>query len=285
MNGVHAAHRPLTLSRVIGLSGKYAMLIGCAAFSLFPLVWMWLAALRSSKEVYASPFSLPSHFDFGNIAKAWTVGRFSEYFLNSVIITVPTVFGVVAISALAGYGIARFRFRLRTTLFYTLLLGLMVPFQSVMIPLYYQLRDMNLLGTYWAFILPATALGLPFGTFLMQSYFAGIPAELAEAARIDGCSELRVFWSIMLPLAGPAVGSLTVFQFVWTWNAFLMPLLYMQSENLRPIPLGMMFFQGRYTQDVSLIAAAVTIATVPVIVMYLIFQRQFVRGLTAGAVK
>ena len=231
------------------------------------------------------PFRLPSHLDFGNIIKAWTVGRFSEYFLNSVIITVPTVVGVVALSALAGYGIARFRFRFRISAFYVLLLGLMVPFQSVMIPLYYQLRDMSLLGTYWAFILPATALGLPFGTFLMQSYFAGIPNDLAEAARIDGCNEVQVFWRVMMPLAGPALGSLTVFQFVWTWNAFLMPLLYMQSETLRPIPLGMMFFQGRYTQDVSLIAAAVTIATVPVIVMYLIFQRQFVRGLTAGSVK
>lgn len=277
--------RDITATRAAGLAGKYAILIGFSVFSLFPLMWMWLAALRSSSEVYASPFSLPSHFDFGNIAKAWTVGRFSAYFLNSVIITVPTVAGVVALSALSGYGIARFRFRFRRAAFYTLLLGLMVPFQSVMIPLYYQLRDMSLLGTYWAFILPATALGLPFGTFLMQSYFAGIPTELAEAARIDGGGEFRVFWSIMLPLAGPALGSLTVFQFVWTWNAFLMPLLYMQSEALRPIPLGMMFFQGRYTQDVSLIAAAVTIATVPVIVMYLIFQRQFVRGLTAGAVK
>ena len=279
------ANRTMVVTRVPGVAGKYAVLIAFATFSLFPMVWMWLAALRSSKEVYATPFSLPSSFDFGNIAKAWTVGRFSEYFVNSVIITAPTVIGVVALSALAGYGIARFRFRFRLSAFYLLLLGLMVPFQSVMIPLYYQLRDMGLLGTYWAFILPATALGLPFGTFLMQSYFAGIPDDLAEAARIDGCNELQVFWRVMLPLAGPAVGSLTVFQFVWTWNAFLMPLLYMQSENLRPIPLGMMFFQGRYTQDVSLIAAAVTIATVPVIVMYLIFQRQFVRGLTAGAVK
>jgi ABC-type glycerol-3-phosphate transport system permease component len=282
---VFSASGAFAIRRSTSMLGKYVLLMVFALFSLFPLVWMWVAALRNSSEVYATPFSLPARLDFGNIAKAWTVGHFGSYFLNSLIITVPTVIGVVALSSLAGYGVARFRFAIRTPAFYLLLLGLMVPFQSVMIPLYYQLRDLGLLGTYWAFILPATALGLPFGTFLMQSYFSGIPNDLAEAARIDGCNELQVFWGIMLPLARPAVASLVVFQFVSSWNSFLMPLLYLQNESVRPIPLGMMFFQGRYTQDVSLIAAGVTIATVPVILVYLFFQRQFVRGLTAGALK
>jgi raffinose/stachyose/melibiose transport system permease protein len=272
-------------ARALGRFGKYAVLIAFALLALFPLVWMWVAALRGTSDIYQSPFSLPKTIEFRNIAKAWVVGRFGEYFLNSVIITLPTVVGVVALSCLAGYGIARYRFPFRTPIFYGLLLGLMVPFQSIMIPLYYQLRDFQLLGTYWAFILPATALGLPFGVFLMQSYFQGIPGELADAARLDGSNEFQVFWNIMLPLAGPAVSSLVVFQFVFTWNAFLMPLLYLQNEALRPIPLGMMFFQGRYTQDVSLLAAGVSIATIPVIIVYLIFQRQFVRGLTAGAMK
>lgn len=275
----------MAMTRSANAVGKYAVLVVFAVFSLFPLIWMWIAAFRATNEVYQSPFSLPSRIEFGNIGRAWVVGRFGDYFFNSVIITVPTVLAVVALSCLAGYGIARYRFRSRNFMYMILLLGLMVPFQSIMIPLYYQLRDFQLLGTFWAFILPATALGLPFGVFLMQSYFRGIPNDLAHAARIDGCSEFQVFRHIMLPLAGPAVSSLIVFQFVWTWNAFLMPLLYMQSEALRPIPLGMMFFQGRYTQDVSLIAAGVTIATIPVVAIYLVFQRQFVRGLTAAAVK
>jgi len=273
------------MRRSVAAFWKYTILIVFALFCLFPLLWMWVAAFRDSQEVYQSPFAFPSSFEFGNIVKAWRVGRFGDYFLNSVIISVPTVVAVVALSCLAGYGIARFNFRLRTSIYYAMLLGLMVPFQSIMIPLYYQLRDFQLLGTYWAFILPATALGIPFGVFLMQSYFRGIPGDLGDAARIDGCSEFQVFLHVMLPLAGPAVSSLIVFQFVLAWNAFLMPLLYLQSESLRPIPLGMMFFQGRYTQDVSLIAAGVTIATVPVIAVYLIFQRHFVRGLTAGAIK
>lgn len=264
---------------------KYALLILFALFSLLPLTLMWTAALRKSGEVFQNPFSLPKALEFANFAKAWTIGRFGDYFLNSIILSVPTVLGVVALSCLAGYGIARFKFRGRNIIFYTLLLGLMVPFQSIMIPLFYQLRDLGLLGTYWAFILPAIALGLPFGVFLMQSFFQDLPQELANAAKVDGCNEFQTFWRIMLPLAGPAVSSLTVFQFMFTWNAFLMPLLYLQKEELRPIPLGIMFFQGKYTQDVSLIAAGVSIATIPVIIVYLIFQRQFIKGLTAGAIK
>ena len=264
---------------------KYLVLVVFAILSLFPILWMWIAALRNRNEVLANPFALPKSLDFGNLAEAWTVGRFGDYFVNSVITTVPTVGGVVALSCLAGYGFARFVFRGKTFTFYAFLLGLMVPFQSIMIPLYYELRDFGMLGTYWAFILPAITLGLPFGIFLMQAYFRGIPTDLADAAKIDGCSEFQIFWYIMMPLAGPAVATLTVFQFVWTWNAFLMPLLYLQSESLRPIPLGMMFFQGRYTSDIGLLAAGVTIATVPVVIIYFIFQRQFIRGITAGAVK
>lgn len=275
----------MTARRFAGTLGKYVLLIFFAVFALLPLVWMWIAALRESNEVFLSPFALPKRLAFGNLVEAWTVGRFGDYFLNSIIITLPTVLGVVALSCLAGYGIARFKFRGRNIAFYTLLLGLMVPFQSIMIPLFYQLRDMSLLGTYWAFILPATALGLPFGVFLMQSYFQDLPDALADAAKVDGCNEFQTFYRIMLPLAGPAVSSLIVFQFMFSWNSFLMPLLYLQSERLRPIPLGLMFFQGTYTQDISLIAAGVSIATVPVIIVYLIFQRQFIKGLTAGAVK
>lgn len=265
--------------------GKYALLTFFALFAILPILWMWIAALREKGDALANPFALPTTLEFANLARAWTIGRFGDYFLNSLIVTIPTVIGVVALSALAGYGVSRFKFAGRNVMFYTLLLGLTVPFQSIMIPLFYQLRDFGLLGTYWAMILPATAFGLPFGVFLMQAFFEDLPHELSDAARVDGCRELRIFWSVMLPLAKPAVSSLVVFQFMLTWNNFLMPLLYLQSEDLRPIPLGLMFFQGRYTQDVSLLAAGVAIATVPVVVVYLLFQRQFVKGLTAGAVK
>jgi raffinose/stachyose/melibiose transport system permease protein len=277
------AVRPLSSRAAVW--GRHAVLVFFAVLSFYPILVMWFTALRPMNESMRDPFGLPSSLYLENLTTAWTRGRFGNYFLNSVIITVPSVIGVVVLSALAGYGIARFRFRGRMLIFYLILLGLTVPFQSVMIPLYYQLLAMGLLSTYLAVILPSIAFGLPFGVFLMQSFFEDLPQELHEAGRADGCGELRIFWSIMLPLAKPALSTLIVFQFMRTWNEFLMPLLYLQREELRPIPLGLMFFQGAYTRDIGLIAAGVTLATIPVIVVYLIFQRQFVRGLTAGAVK
>ncbi|MCW1950123.1 MAG: carbohydrate ABC transporter permease [Octadecabacter sp.] len=277
--------RTASSRRLFNSTGKYFILILMAVIALYPILQMWMTALRPSNEVLRSPFALPSELDWSNLTKAWTQGRFGTYLVNSVIITIPTVIGVVVLSCLAGYGISRFKFWGRGIMFLTILLGLTVPFQSVMIPLYYQLLNMGLLGTYWSVILPGIAFGLPFGVFLMQSFFEDLPHELAEAGRIDGSSELRIFWDIMLPLAKPAVSTLIVFQFMKTWNEFLMPLLYLQDEDMRPIPLGLMFFQGAYTRDIGLIAAGVAISTIPVIIVYLIFQRQFVKGLTAGAVK
>jgi raffinose/stachyose/melibiose transport system permease protein len=265
--------------------GKQAVLILFAIIAVYPILQMWFTALRPARDVMQSPFALPTSIHWENIANAWVKGRFGDYIINSVIITVPTVVGVVVLSCLAGYGISRFRFPGRNLMFYTMLLGLTVPFQSVMIPLYYQLLAMGLLGTYFAVILPGIAFGLPFGVFLMQSFFEDLPHELSDAGRVDGCSEFRIFKDIMLPLAKPAVSTLIVFQFMTSWNNFLMPLLFLQDEDLRPIPLGLMFFQGAYTRDIGLIAAGVALATIPVILVYLIFQRQFVKGLTAGAVK
>jgi raffinose/stachyose/melibiose transport system permease protein len=264
---------------------KYAILIAFSLASITPIFVMWMAALKSSAEIFKNPFSLPTILHWENLVKAWTVGRFSQYLGNSLIITIPTVVGVVALSCLAGYAFGRLRFFGSKPLFYIFLLGLMVPFQSIMIPMYYGLRDLALLGSYWAMILPAIALGLPFGIFLMQAFFHDLPADLADAARVDGCSEFGVFFKIMLPLAGPAVSTLVVFQFMWTWNAFLMPLLFLNEESLRPIALGLMFFSGRYTLNYGLVAAGVTLATLPLIAIYIIFQRQFMRGLTAGALK
>jgi ABC-type glycerol-3-phosphate transport system permease component len=263
----------------------YIVLVFFVLVALVPILVMWMAALKSSAEIFNDPFSLPTVLHWENLVKAWTVGHFRQYVGNSLLVTIPTVTGVVALSSMAGYAFGRLKFAGSKLWFYLFLLGLMVPFQSIMIPMYYDLKDLNLFGTYWAMILPATALGLPFGIFLMQAFFHGLPAELADAARVDGCSEFGVFFKIMLPLTKPAVSTLVVFQFMWTWNAFLMPLLFLNEESLRPISLGLMFFSGRYTLNYGLVAAGVTLATLPLIVVYIVFQRQFMRGLTAGAIK
>lgn len=277
--------RQFPLHGHLAQGAKYAGLITVAILCLLPFVWIWSSAFKPSLEIADTPLALPKAPTLENFGKAWVQGRFAKYFTNSVIVTVPIVVFTIVLSSLAGNAFARYRFIGRNVLFYTFLIGLTLPFQSIMIPLYYTLIDFGVLGTYWAMIIPQTALGLPFGIFIMRAFFQSLPRELEDAGRVDGCNELGIFWRVMLPLAAPGMITLGIFSFLGAWNAFLLPLIFMQRESLRPLVVGLMFFQSRYTRDFALIMAGATIISVPVICLYIIFQRQFIQGLTAGAVK
>lgn len=264
----------------------YSILIIVALYTLIPLVTMGMTASRTIQDVLRGPFTIPSEFRlFENLKKAWTVGRFSVYMKNSIIMTVPTVLIVVSLATFAGYAFAKISFRGRFALFYLILAGMMIPFQAVMIPLYFLLNDLHLLGTYWSVILTIGSLGLPFGIFMMRAFFMTLPIELVEAAKIDGCSEIKAFWYVMMPLAFPAWVSLIIFQSMWTWNNFLIPFLFIHKDSMRPLPLGLMFFQAEYTTNYSLISAGVLISILPLIILFIILQRQFIEGISMGAVK
>lgn len=264
---------------------QYLALSIAAILSLAPLVLMWLTAFKTREEIALNPLALPKSLNLSNLVDAWTTGHYSLYARNSIIVTVPTVLCILALSCLAGYGFARLNFIGKKVFFYLFLLGLMVPFQSFMIPLFFDLQKWGLLQTYWALILPSIGLRLPFGIYMMQAFFRGISTEISDAARADGCNEFQVFWHVILPLTAPAVSSLAIFESLWTWNSFLMPLIYLNSENLRTLPLGMMFFQSKYVSMYNLISAGVLITSFPIIVLFLLLQRRFLRGLTMGAVK
>ena len=269
----------------IAKGAQYGMLILFAVFVLVPFMWVIFTALKSNLEIAQEPLGLPPNWRFENLAQAWNQGKFSRYFINSVIVTVPIVILVVSLSCLAGYGLARLKMPGRMLIFYFFLVGLMVPFTAIMIPLFYILRDIGVLGTYWAMILPQTAISLPFGIFFMRAFFSGLPYDLTDAAKIDGCNDFGVFRRVMLPLAGPAVAALVVFNFMGSWNAFLLPLIYLQSDKLRPVMTGMMFFTTRWGPDYSMSMAGTLIVMAPIMAVYLAFQRQFIQGLTAGAVR
>jgi raffinose/stachyose/melibiose transport system permease protein len=271
--------------RLVFPGAQYVVLFVAAILALAPLILMWSSAFKTRVEVAVNPLALPTSLNLSNLIEAWTTGRYSSYWLNSVIVTVPTVAGVVAFSTLAGYGFARLKIPGKRIWFYLVLLGLMVPFQSYMIPLYFDLQGYGLLSTYLAVILPGIALGLPFGIYFMQAFFRSLQSEISDSARVDGCSEFQVFWHIVLPLTAPGISSLTIFQSLWTWNAFLMPLIFLNDEAHRTLPMGLMFFQSRYTSNYALISAGVLITSFPVIVVYLLLQRRFVQGLAAGALK
>ncbi len=275
--------------RVFGSFVKYLVLGVFALLVLYPLLLIVSTSFKDPLDVTADPFSLFSSFNPINFLDAWTLGGFAGYFWNTVIITGFTLAGVVAFSVLAGYALARFSFPGKNVIFLAFILGLMIPFFSVMIPLFYELKALNLLGTKAAVILPAmagvTGFGIPLGVFLMRSFFLDLPEDLADAARVDGASELGVFWRVMLPLSAPGVAVLAVLTFFQTWNVFILPLLYMPGSENQTLATGLYLFASGRTAETELAAAGSLIMVVPVVIFFLIFQRQFVRGLTAGAFK
>ncbi len=256
-----------------------------AAIIVIPYVWVLLGTFKNKVEVFSNPFGLPEKWLFSNYVEAWTIGRFGQYYINTVVITLLSV-GIVLCSVIpAGYAFAKMDFYGGKILLYMLLLGLIIPFYSIMIPLYYILRNFHLLDTYMGMVFPLVALHIPFGVFLMRSFFVSIPSDLLDAARVDGCSELGVFTRIVIPMAQPAVSSLAIFQTVWSWNNFIVPLLYTQSDWIRPITLGLMYFEGRYTTDYRLTMTGCIIVSMPLLIVFLIFQKRFVRGFIGGAFK
>ncbi len=275
--------------RVFGSFVKYLVLGVFALLVLYPLLLIVSTSFKDPLDVTADPFSLFSSFNPINFLDAWTLGGFAGYFWNTVIITGFTLAGVVAFSVLAGYALARFSFPGKNVIFLAFILGLMIPFFSVMIPLFYELKALNLLGTKAAVILPAmagvTGFGIPLGVFLMRSFFLDLPEDLADAARVDGASELGVFWRVMLPLSAPGVAVLAVLTFFQTWNVFILPLLYMPGSENQTLATGLYLFASGRTAETELAAAGSLIMVVPVVIFFLLFQRQFVRGLTAGAFK
>jgi ABC-type glycerol-3-phosphate transport system permease component len=263
----------------------YTTLTVFLAVSVVPLLMMWLIALRPATQSVLEPFAIPDRLTLQNLEDAWVIGKMGQYTINSVIVIVPRVLGVLLLSCLAGYGFGKLRFPGRDTIFHFVLFGMMVPIQAIMIPIFYNVQKMGMINTFWALIVPALGMSMPFAVFFMRAFFRDLPNELMDSARIDGAGELQTFLRIMLPLTVPALASMLVFQFMWGWNDFLLPLLMIYTDKLRTLPVGLMYFRTRYTTNYSLVAAGVTLSSVPIVLIYALFQRSFVRGLTAGAVK
>ncbi len=256
-----------------------------ALVTLFPVILVVSTTLKSAQDVKTNPFGLFSSFSLENLETAWTVGEFGDYLLNSILLSVPSTLIVVVLSTMAGYAFARLPFPGRTVAFYLVVFGLLVPFFAYMVPLYFQMRSMGLLDSLIGVNLVLATTQLSFGAWFMRAFFSDLPTELEQAGRIDGASEWQLFLRVMMPLVTSGLGALAVFTFLQQWNNFLVPLLYMPGGEYRPLTLGLYLFIGGRSVDIGPLAAGTLITILPVVVLYVVLQRQVTQGFLSGAVK
>jgi raffinose/stachyose/melibiose transport system permease protein len=265
---------------------SYAILGLFAIIAIYPIVSIVLLAMHERSDLVTG-LSIPDSLNFGTFSDAWNEGALGTGLRNSFIVAAAVSIVTAVLSTLAGYAFGAMRFRGADVLFYLLLVGLIFPYEATVIPLYYVFKDAGLTDSLWALILPQIGLSVPFGVFWMRAFFRSTPGALVEASRLDGASSLVTLWRVLLPQAWPAITTMLVLVFMWTWNEFLLALVMIQSDGLRTAPLGLALFAGanRGSQDVTLTAAAAVIVALPIVIVYIFLQRSFIRGMFAGAVK
>jgi len=262
----------------------YALFVALTVGSLYPMLWIVTNSLKTDIDLFEKTWELPEDPRWQNYERAWDFG-ISKYIVNSLIVTAASVIGTVAVSTAAAYALARFKFPLRSFWLFFILGGLMLAPQVTLIPLFRTLVDLGIYNTYWALIIPYIAFGIPFSTFLLRAYMLGLPRELEEAAYIDGAGPLGVFLYVIVPLSRPVIASVIVIQAMRSWNEFMFALTFIESDDLKTLPIGIMSFTSALRIEYTTVMAGLTIAALPMIVVFLLAQRYFIRGLAAGALK
>ncbi len=269
----------------LGMSVRQVLVIFATLLSLFPVYFMAVSALKTKSEYISNKWGLPLSLNLQNFDTALAGEKFFIRFGNSAILTVGAVVLSLFIACLAAFAFARMEFFGKRTLFNIILSLMVVPPVVMIIPLFVSMVRWHLVNTYQGTILIYTGLLLPFSIYLMTNFFRAIPREIIEAARIDGCSSLGIFWRIMMPLSAPAVVTLIVVNALWVWNELLIALVFMQKDELKTLMVGISALRSRNYVDIPATMAGLLVATIPIVVVYMFGQRFFIRGLTGGAVK
>jgi N-acetylglucosamine transport system permease protein len=280
---------PRPARRGLGLfrGSPHLVLIGWSLAVTVPLVWAVVSSLKTADEIFSSPWSVPADLQFGNYARAWDQASIGRYFLNSLVVVGGSVALVMLLGSMTAYVLARYRFRGSRVIYYSFVAGMSFPVFLALIPLFFVVKGLGLLNTDLGLILVYTAYSLPFTVFFMTSFFRSLPGEVAEAALIDGCGHFGVFFRIMLPLAKPGVISIGIFNFLGQWNQYLLPLVLNQQpeDYVLAQGLAMLAINQGYRSDWGALFAGLTIAMIPVLMVYVMFHRRIQAGITAGAVK
>jgi ABC-type glycerol-3-phosphate transport system permease component len=275
-----------TRARVMMRASKaliYTLLILIALVEAFPLVWMLMTSVKNQREVFGT--FLPTSLDFTNFGRVWVTFNLPTHLLNSLYVTTLTVGIVVVVSTLAGYAFARYSFRGRDLLFYVFIGAMMIPGQAILIPMFQFLKSIGLLNTLTGLSLSYLGGATAFSIFLMRSFFLSLPRGLGDAARIGGAGEFGVFWHVYLPLARPGIATVVIIQSMNIWNEFMFAATFLSSPKLKTIQPALFQAVGQYATDYTALSSGLALALVPVVTVFLVLQRQFISGLTAGAMK
>nr|WP_244988170.1 carbohydrate ABC transporter permease [Paenibacillus xylanexedens] len=253
--------------------------------TLYPFYWLVISAFKTNEDFYSSPFGLPENWNVANFSNAWESSRLGTAFGNSLIVSVGSLILTLFIAALASFILARFQFRWKGLIMTFFVVGMLIPIHSTLVPLFILMKQMSLLNTYWALILPYTAFALPTAIFVLTAYLTSVPRDIEEAAFIDGTGLWGLFTRIMLPMSVPALSTVTILSFLHAWNDFSFALVFINKTGLKTLPLAIANFADGYQTDYGLTLAAMTLSVIPTIILYLVFQEQVMKGMTAGAVK
>lgn len=262
----------------------YVVLIAVAAVYLFPILWIIISSFKDGSELFRWPPTLwPEEPTLQNYIQAFQAGNFVRYFANSAFVTVAATIITVIINTMAGYAFAKYRFKGDTFLFVFFIATLMLPLEVLMIPIFQVIKEFHMYNSFWGLIIPPAAT--PAGVFLLRQYFLTVPKDLMEAARIDGASEVRIFVRLMLPAAKPAMSVLAIFSFLWRWNDYMWPLLVIRDTEKYTVQLALANFAGQYTVDWNSMLAMSVVTMIPVLILFLLFQKQFVKGMVTAGMK
>jgi len=261
------------------------ILIANTFIMLAPIVIMVFSAFKTNVEIFQSPFGLPDFTNVTSIMKIWTQTNFLRYLLNSVVVTGSSIALVLVLGTMAAYALGRYQFFGASFVLMFFLAGLTLPLKLAIIPLFILMRDLGILNNQLSLILVYVAMGLPTTVFIMTGFIRTLPSELEDAARMDGASELRIMWSVMLPLVRPAMVIAAIQNIVPIWNDFFFPLIFIQNDDLKTLPQGLTTFMGEYNSDWGVLFSGLTLSAAPIILIYIMLSRQFINGMTSGAVK
>ena len=274
---------------LIGTLGRDGLiqiiLIANSFIMLAPIVIMVFSAFKTNVEIFQSPFALPDFTNFINLTKIATQTNFVRYLFNSILVTGVSIGAVLILGTMAAYAIGRYKFFGSGFILMFFLAGLTLPLKLAIIPLFMLMRDLGILNNQLSLIFVYIAMGLPTTVFIMTGFIRSLPSELEDAARMDGASEARIMWSVMLPLVRPAMVIAAIQNAVPIWNDFFFPLVFIQNDDLKTLPQGLTTFMGEYSTDYGVLFAGLTLSAAPITIVYILLSKQFIQGMTSGAVK